>query len=323
MFCLLARERLYYKKRGGMRVIVFGGTGWVGHHIAQVFHNTGHKVTICSRGKKSTYQSEIPAAIRRVQSDKNNALDMANVFKNVYDVVIDSVPSDVSINNVTKYARGLKRYLHCSSTGGYAPLPFIPGDETMPYSDFRGGWKMKGIVDAKVMNLCCREGFPATVIRPSYITGSGMLPIDNMGGRRENFIRDILKGIPLDLPNDGQSLLQPVHVQDLAHAFLLAVKNPKSIGQIYNICLAKAATIKQYLKITAAALNCKVTINYMPVDDMLKKYGETINEIGLRFFATHMCFDINKAREQLGYVPHCSTEEAIEETARWATDVIS
>ena len=306
-----------------MRVIVFGGTGWVGHYIAQVFHNAGHEVTICSRGKKNTYQSEIPETIRKVQCDKNNTSDMAGVFKEVYDVVIDSVPSEASINNITKYARGLKRYLHCSSTGGYAPLLFIPGDETMPYSDFLGGWKTKGIVDAKVMDLHSREGFPATVIRPSYITGPGMLPIDNMGGRREKFIANVLKGVPLDLPNDGQSLLQPVHVQDLAHAFLLAAKNPKSIGQIYNICLAKAVTIKQYLKITAVMLNREVTINYMPVDNMLKKYGETINEIGLRFFAVHMCFDISKAREQLGYVPHCSTEEAIEETARWAADIIS
>ena len=306
-----------------MRVIVFGGTGWVGHHIVQVFYNAGHEVMICSRGKKNTYQSEIPEAIRRVQADKDNASDMAGLFKDVYDVVIDSVPSETSIDNVTRYARRLKRYLHCSSTGGYAPLPFIPGDETMPYNNFLGGWKMKGIVDAKVMDLCCREGFPATVIRPSYITGPGMLPIDNLGGRRENFITDILEGVPLDLPKDGQSLLQPVHVRDLAHAFLLCVNEPKSIGQIYNLCLAKAATIKQYLKITAAALNREITINYMPVDDMLKKYGETIDEIGLRFFAVHMCFDISKAREQLGYVPHCSTEEAIEETARWSADIIS
>lgn len=306
-----------------MKVIVFGGTGWVGHHIAVTFHTAGHEVTICSRGQKETYLSEIPEEIRRVQGNKTDEQDMARVFEEAYDVVIDSVPAEASIDNVVKHARRLKRYLHCSSTGGYAPLPFIPGDETMPYDHFQGGWKAKAIVDAKVLDLCCREGFPATVIRPSYITGPGLLPLDNLGGRREDFVPDVLNNTPLDLPNDGQALLQPVHVQDLADLFLLAAEEPRSVGQIYNACLEKAVAITRYLGITAAALDREVAINYLSVDEMLEKYRGQIGERGLRFFATHMCYDISKAREQLGYVPHCTTEEAIEETARWATRIVA
>ncbi len=301
-----------------MKIIVFGGTGWVGHHIVRVFHNAGHEVVICSRGRKKIFQDEIMEGTRIVKTDKENESEMACVFEETYDVVIDSVPSEASINNIVKYARRFKHYIHCSSTGGYAPLPYIPGDETMPYNDFMGGWKEKGIVDAKVIDLWCRKGFPATVIRPCYITGPGMLPIDNLGGRRKDFITDILKGVPLDLPNDGQALLQPIHVHDLARSFLLAVEEPKSIGQIYNICLKKAVTIKRYLEINAAAINREITINYMSVDDMLEKYRGSIHEVGLHFFATHMCYDISKAYEQLGYVPHYTTEDAIEETARWA-----
>ena len=52
-------------------------------------------------------------------------------------------------------------------------------------------------------------------------------------------------------------------------------------------------------------------------------YGyETVSQevIGMRFLATHMCFSIDKARRDLGYQPHCSPEEAIEENARWAAE---
>ena len=79
-------------------------------------------------------------------------------------------------------------------------------------------------------------------------------------------------------------------------------------------------TITRYLQITAAALDREVTIQYMAVDEMVRRYGDSINERWLRFFGTHMCYDIRKAREQIGYHPHCTTEEAIEETARWAAD---
>jgi len=304
-----------------MKVIVFGGTGWVGHHIVLAFASAGHDVFICSRGKKNTYEAEIPKSIPHIRADKSSEADMARVFSEPYDVVVDSVPSDASIELVVKHARRLKRYLHCSSTGGYAPLPFIPGDETMPYDHFMGGWRNKAVMDARVMDLFHRQGFPATVIRPPYITGPGMLPIDNFGGRRQDFITDILEGKALVLPNDGQALLQPIHVRDLGHAFLLAASTPAAVGQIYNICLEKAVTITRYLQITAAALGREVKIEYMPVAEMIESYGDPTDERWerwLRFFGTHMCYDIRKARVQLGYVPHCTTEEAIEETARWA-----
>jgi nucleoside-diphosphate-sugar epimerase len=91
-----------------------------------------------------------------------------------------------------------------------------------------------------------------------------------------------------------------------------------SIGEIYNICLDRAVTLNRYIELNAAALDRKATINYMTVDAILEKYGDDVHEIGLRFLATHMCYDISKAKTQLDYQPHCTVEEAIIETARWA-----
>lgn len=302
-----------------MNILVFGGTGWVGHHIVRQFARDGHDVTVCSRGKKNTFSDEMPDGIRTLQADKSSDADVARVFQTPYDVVIDSVPTVESIDNVARNARGLKHYLHCSSTGGYAPLTRVPGDETMPYDEFMGGWKHKGVVDAMVLDLHHRSGFPATVIRPSYITGPGMLPLDNLGGRREDFIPDILDGKPLDLPGDGQALLHPIHVVDLARGFLLAAQRPGvSIGQIYNFCLDKAVPIQRYIRLNAAALDREAKINLMSVEGMLEKYRPDVHEVGLRFFATHMCYDITKAKTQLGYRPHVTTEVAVEQTARWA-----
>ncbi len=149
-----------------------------------------------------------------------------------------------------------------------------------------------------------------------------MLPIDNLGGRRADFISDIIAGRTLDLPNDGQALLQPVHVAELARAFLLAIQAPASIGKIYNICLEKAVTIRRYMEITASSLGREEKLRMLPVEEMLLKHAGSVNEVGLRFFANHMCYDIRKAREQLNFVPRFTTEEAIEETARWAADLI-
>jgi len=300
--------------------MVFGGTGWIGHKIARDFVAAGHQVSICSRGGNNNFAGAV-ADIETIHADKKSIPELASIFAaRKYDVVIDSVPQENTIRGIFQYARGLKHYIHCSSTGGYAPLPFIPCNETAHYEGYDGYWKSgKKAFDNLALELCSREGFPATILRPCYISGPGMLPLDNLGGRRTDFISDIQHNVTLDVVNDGQALLQPVHADDLARSFLLAVQVPqKSIGQVYNICLERAVTLDRYLEITAAALDTVPVINHLPIEMMLAKHAGHINEIGLRFMAHHMCFDITKAREQLGYVPEHTTEETIEENACWA-----
>jgi len=303
-----------------MKVIVFGGTGWVGHSIANAFASAGDDVTVCSRGRKSDYIDGISEGVRRVQADKSDGEDVRRVLADGFDVVVDSVPSEKTIDHVAAHAGGIARYIHCSSTGAYAPLPAVPGDETMPYTDYRGGWRQKAVVDGKALRLHASDGFPAAVIRPTYITGPGMRPLDNLGGRREDFIPDILAGKVIDLPGDGRALLQPVHVKGLAEAFVLAAKADRAVGEVYNVTSAKAVTLTRYVELNAEALGREARVNLVPLDEMLARYPDA-DEIGMRFLAEHMCYDISKARAQLGWEPGGTAEEAIIETARWAAGV--
>ena len=303
-----------------MKILLFGGSGWLGHHIALDLVSRGLDLTVVSRGRKTTFLHEI-ADLRLITADKSDEAAMKQIFETAYTHVIDTVPTEKSIDLIFKYAAHLRHYLHCSSTGGYAPLPFVPCNETASYKGFAPGtgWDRKRIVDSQVMRLFRESGFPATVIRPCYITGPGMLPMDNLGGRRSDFIADIIAERPLDLPGDGRALLQPIHVRDLAGSFYLSMVHPdNSIGQIYNICLRHAFTLNDYLTLTASVFNRKPVINYMTVDAMLEKYGDRIDPTGLRFLAEHMCFSIDKAVRDLEYKPSCTPEDAVIETALWA-----
>jgi len=302
-----------------VRVLVLGGTGWVGHHVVLQFRRAGYDVTAVSRANKQDFISELPAGVKRLIADKESESDMTALLENRLDVVIDTVPKERTIDLIFRHARGLRRYIHCSSTGGYAPLKVIPGDETQPYEAvFGSGWAQKRVVDEKVMRLCREVGFPATVIRPSYISGVGALPLDNLGGRRPGFIADILREAEITLPNDGRALLQPVDVTDLAFSFLQCALTDVGVGQIYNICQAKAVTLTRYVEITAAALGRRARLVYAPLREMLIAHRDDADETGLRFLAEHMCFDIGKARRQLGYEPSLTTERAIERAAVWA-----
>ena len=307
-----------------MNIIVFGGTGWLGHNIVRQLAETHHKVTVCCRGQKKLFMNKV-SDIKTIIADKKNEESMKEILAEPYDVIIDTVPNLETMALIRKYAKGLKHYIHCSSTGGYAPLPFIPCNETAPYKGFAYGnaWDFKRDLDNTVMDLFRKEGFPATVIRPCYITGSGLLPLDNLGGRRKDFISDIIEEKVLDLPGDGSTLLQPIHVKDLANSFYLALMHPLACkGEIYNITLTHALPLNEYLRLTASVFGKTPKINYMTIEDILAKYGSKVNEIGLKFLACHMCFSIDKARRDLEYMPEHTPEDAIIETALWAEKFI-
>ncbi len=298
------------------KVMVFGGTGWLGHLIVIDLQNHGYDVTLGTRGTSNkVYEKNVENA-RVVVIDKEDEQAMKELLAERFDIIIDSVPTMKSIELVYKYAAGLRHYLHCSSTGGYTPLPFVPCNETAPYHGAAGdGWNKKAIVDAEIMRLFNVEGFPGTVIRPCYITGGGdRLPLDNLGGRRETFIPDILAGKVLEVPDNGLALLQPIHVEDLARSFRLAIENRRSIGERYNICLDHALTLNDYLELNAFAVGKKAVLEHVPLAELLVRHPE--DPVGLKFVAQHMCFSIEKAKSEIGYVPEHTVEETIMETAR-------
>ncbi len=300
------------------KVIVFGGSGWLGHKIALDLLAHEYDVTICCRGQKSNFLDRI-SHIRCINGNKREEDFIKGIFeKEDFEFIIDTAPHSESIEFISRYAKNVKHYIHCSSTGGYAPLPFVPCNETAPYGGFEetSGWAAKAVYDNAVLKLHKEQNFPATVIRPCYITGPDLVPLDNLGGRRTDFIADIIAEKTLDLPDNGLALLQPIHIDDLAVSFRLALEHPESIGEIYNITLDHAVTITRYLELNAEAFGKKAHINYIPLEEMCQKYAGSINDTWLRFFATHMCFTNEKARRELGFVPTHTPEEAIIETAR-------
>ncbi|MBR2364135.1 MAG: NAD-dependent epimerase/dehydratase family protein [Lentisphaeria bacterium] len=303
-----------------MKAIVFGGTGYLGGGIVRDLVAHSYDVTACSRGKRFT--NERVEGAKYIIADKNNEEDMRKIFMDQYDIVIDSVPTMHSVSYVAKYAKRLKHYLHCSSVALYTPLPYIPCDENAPFEGrlFPNGSE-KIDTDREVMRLFHEKGFPATVIRSAYICSPGCYPLDNLGDRRSDFALDIASGAPLDVVNDGQALVQPIHVYDLAVSFRLAMENRTiTVGECYNIAQEKAVTLDRYFSIMGEAFGKKLELHHLSVGEMKAKYGEKVDEFWLRFHAMHMCFTMEKAYRDLGYKPHLTTEEVIENTILWAYD---
>lgn len=305
-----------------MKVLVIGGTGWVGHEIALAFRAAGHEVEICTRGRKGDFVNQVGAFRHHIGDKTDPAFLRAVVGRGSFDAIIDSVPMPGVISLLAERSGTYGRYIHCGSTGVYTPLAYVPGDEKLPFGPHPyEGFAGKFAADRAALEYAGAGQLEFTVLRPCCIAGPGKTPLDNLGGRRADFIPGILNGEIIDLPDRGQSLLQLVHIRDLARAFVLAAERKNTIGKAYNICSSKAVTLQRYCELNAEALGVKANLNYLPFDAMIAKYGEEIRG-GLTFLVEHMCFDIALAREELGFEPQYTIGEAIASAAQWTAQIL-
>ena len=299
-----------------MKVLVIGGTGWVGHNIALACSRSGFETETMSRHPGGRFFDRV-AFLPHIVGDKTDRDFLAEVLKKGhYDVVIDSVPVPKCIEILSEFRREYDRYIQCGSVGVYTPLQELPADENHPFGlKTYEGFEGKIAADRALFDAVDQGKIRGSVLRPSCIAGPGKLPLDNLGGRREDFIPDIQQGKTLDLLDGGSALLQIVHVRDLGRAFALAAGNPAFVNRVCNICGKNAVTVRHYCEIAASALGTVPHFASLTFDGMIAKYGEEIRG-GLTFLAEHMCFSIRRAEEELGWTPEYSVAAAVAENVR-------
>ncbi len=113
-----------------MRILVLGGTAWLGHRIAATFVERGHDVTCVARG------SAIPAGARLVSADRDHDDALESVRREQWDAVVD-VAGDPG--HVRRAVRDLEhvtgRYVFVSTVNVYASHDVIGADEDAPILD--------------------------------------------------------------------------------------------------------------------------------------------------------------------------------------------
>lgn len=304
-----------------MRILVMGGTGEVGHHVANGLAARGHAVTVLTRGRDGR-GFPVDPGIRRVQADKQDADALAAAVPVAPEVIIDTVPTETSVRVVHGlFAGKIDHYIHCSSTGVYAPLQYVPADEAHAWAAKSGDFFAACATrDALAMDLA-RRGFPVTVLRPTMIIGPGVLPVDNLGGRGAWFLPLVASRQPIELPEDGDALVQAGLNADLAQAFILAAEHrDRALGEIFNISCRRAVPLRRYLEFYKEALGSDSPLVPTPVEAILAHHGEDgrADEYWLRFLCLHMCYDLTKARERLGYNPQSDLRHSVRLVVEWA-----
>lgn len=306
----------------GRRVLVIGGTGFLGRRIAEQFVARGDQVTILTRGLRSV---DDLAGVEQLVADRHaGAAFDAALAGRMFDVVVDNIAYDET--DVVATLRALngrvKHYLLTSTAAVYTPLqtrrPIRERDADLAVrlsNDVPDAFHPRlGQVygnGKRAAEAALRDGgVPWTVLRPPVIVGP-----DDRTERIWWFVQRILDGGPIVLPDWGAGrLFQVAWADDVARAFCVAAANPAAMGRAYNVAQAEVFSAETWVEDFAAVLGRTASYAHIPETELERAgLGDYTLPIAGRPLG-HVLVDTSAIRHDLGF-------EATGE-ATWLTDTV-
>src|SRR5579864_5265439 len=305
-----------------MRVLVIGGTLFIGRPLVEELVKAGHDVAILHRKPKHDFGRRV----ENLRGDRNDADSVAHalagrrfdvVYDNVYDW--DRGTSPAQVEHTVRACSGdwLSRYIFMSSVAAYGDGlnhkesdPLAPDYHVNPYVRHKAG------SERLLFRMHTQSGLPAVTFRPPFVYGP------NNPFYREQFFWDRLRaGRPVVIPGDGHRLMQFAYVHDVVQAMIRAMVEPKAVGEAFNIGDTKPLTQVEVVEKLAKAANAEATLVRIPRDVIQQTGGSVMEEpyyFGEYFDLAPITMNIGKVTRVLK-MKLTPFEAGLKDTYKWYT----
>jgi nucleoside-diphosphate-sugar epimerase len=307
-----------------MRVLVIGGTSFIGRLLVAELLKAGHEITVMHRRPKH----DLGKRVQNLVADRNDAVSVRNalrfanfqvVFDNVYDwergTNAAQVESTVQAVMASSGDR-LSRYVFMSSVAAYGDgLNHHDGDPLAPDDHPDAYVRNKAMTERMLFRMRQNTGLPVVTLRPPFVYGP-----ENPFYREAFFWDRLRDGRPIILPGDGHRLMQFVYIKDLVRACLRAMEEPGAVGEAFNVANEKPITQFEFVQAMAAAVGKKTAnIVRVPRERIIEAGGDSMGQpayFGVYLDVPPITEVVVKAKRILGFQP-TPFEAGLRETYRW------
>jgi len=238
-------------KISSKRVLILGGTQFIGRQIVETLLAAGHKVSILTRGLSP---DELPAQVERLRGDRDlGASGLAALTGRTWDVCVDVsgyTPRQVR-PSAERLQKSVKRYVFVSAVSVYGDPSQRPVRETQP----RIPPTSEDVTEVNgetygALKVACEDivqevyGDRGTLLRPQIVVG----PHDPRG-RYAHWVQRVLLGGEMLAPGDGSDHVQFIDVRDLARFGRLVIEN--DLGGVFNLA-GRRLTWAEFMKVLGA-----------------------------------------------------------------------
>jgi UDP-glucose 4-epimerase len=307
------------------RVLVTGGAGFIGSHIAEAYLAAGWEVVVLddlSRG----HQRNVPSGARFVKADirspearkvlADGGFTVLNHHAAQIDVrvSVDEPALDAGINVVGLVnlldgagAGGVKRVVFASSGGVvYGDPDVVPTPETAPKAPISPYGVSKLAGEYYMRALAALRGFEAVAMRYANVFGPRQDP-KSEAGVVSIFVSRLLEKRPLTVFGDGKQTRDYVFVRDVARANVLASTAAVPAGSsiddtAFNVATGKQTSVLELGEMVGKVMGQKPVIELAPA-----RAGELFRS----------SLDIGKARKVLGWKPEFGFDDGLPQLVDW------
>ncbi len=229
-----------------MRILVIGGTRFLGRHIVEAALEQGHEVTLFNRGKTN---ADLFPSVTKLRGDRIN--DLSALQGHTWDVVIDTsgyVPRVVSAS-AQALAHSTKLYVFISSISVYAEFASSPINESSPVATMPDETveEVTNETYGPLKVLCERaaeQAMPGRVlqVRPGYIVG----PHDPTD-RFTYWPYRVAQGSEVAVPGEPEAPVQFIDVRDLTE-WIVRMSEAEKIGIFNATGPASLLTMQRFLQ---------------------------------------------------------------------------
>jgi len=322
------------------RVVLVGGAGFVGHHLALHLKNAGAHVHVIDDFAHNNFEIRRAFSLsqpadeghRSILRERLELLDAANIPLHKLDasdsralsaVLADIEPSvlvhlaGISSAELTEISPrsaldcGLKSLVNCLEFSDHSLDRFVYFSSSMVYGNFQGA-EADELHPATPINVygamkLVGERLVQACGRKSDLPFVIVRPSALYGPRCVNrrivqrLLTQAIHNIPLTIAGDGSELLDFTYVTDLIDGICLAIERPEAIQQVFNITFGMGRTLLELVDVIR---------NYFPA--MTATYCEQDRNKPHRG-----TLSIRKAMDLLGYMPAFDLERGIPAYLEW------
>jgi len=263
-----------------LRILILGGTGFIGPHQVRYALARGHKLTLFNRGRNP---KDWPGQVEELTGDRNTG-DLASLKGRTWDVCIDN-PTTLPfwVRDAGAILKGqVGHYIFVSTLSVYSDNRAAGQDENSALFKYQGTEEevMKETQESVRKNMENLYGplkarsekeaetwFPGitTIVRPGLIVGPG-----DETDRFTYWPVRLDRGGDVLAPGDGKDAVQVIDARDLSE-WMIRLAEMKTFGIFNAMGPASELSMGKMLADIGAAIKSKATLHWAPTDFLEKQ----------------------------------------------------
>jgi nucleoside-diphosphate-sugar epimerase len=301
-----------------MRVLIIGGNRFVGFQCTGRLLQRGDRVTLFNRGNRKDPFGE---KVERIKGDRTSG-DFARLLGGrEFEAVIDfAAYTEADARGVIEVFAGRVGHYVFISTGqvylvregcpkparesDYAGAVMAEPADAIERDEWLYGMGKRGAEDA-LAEAFATSGFPCTSLRIPMVNGNG-----DYYRRIESYLRRMMDGGPVLLPEGGEVLCRHVYAPDVAATICGWLARKETFGRAFNLCQDEQPTLRDMMEMIARLANRRVEIRAIS-SERLARAGLRAKDISPFSNPWMSRLDPELARREMGFV-HTPLAEYLE-----------